>query len=116
VLVRNDVVQILRLAAAKQSLSQTDLARMLQRYDEHRWFLAHLASLLFPWTSPYFPDHIALHAQFFNASCGIVPSSSQPLTGISQLTALILTLRQILNCTLLIEVMYFGDGDLSPRP
>ena len=103
----DDVLQNLRAS----NISQEDQVQSVQAYQAYRYFLAHLAELLFPWTSPYFADHMTLHLQNSKGR-GIVYTASDLY--VSHLVISIQTLRY-LNCTLPIEVMYFGDQDLTPE-
>lgn len=81
----------------------------LHKYESYRHFLTQLSKLLFPWTTPYYPDHLSLHASIHHGGRGIVV-----LVGNNHahfLLASIPTIRT-LGCDLPIEIMYLGDGDL----
>jgi hypothetical protein len=81
----------------------------LHKYEAYRHFLTQFSKLLFPWTSPYYPDHLSLHASIHHGGRGIVV-----LVGNNHahfLLASIPTIRT-LGCELPIEIMYLGDGDL----
>lgn len=104
--VRDDVVQRLRTLDGLAA----DLSETIRRYDVYRHFLTRLATLLFPWTMPYFSDHMTLHASFADAGRGIVLTA-----GDSQAPYLLTSIASFrrLGCTLPIEIMYLGDEDLS---
>ncbi|RMZ84737.1 hypothetical protein DV737_g984, partial [Chaetothyriales sp. CBS 132003] len=114
--VRDDVVQYLRshqhsdVSDGVPIMSDLGLAQQIHAYESYRFFLAKFGQLLFPWTAPYFSDHMTLHAHFKRGGRGIV------LTAGDDQAAYLLTsipiMRQ-LGCTLPIEVMYLGDTDLS---
>lgn len=110
VYIRDDVVQSLRshLQVAK-SLGQ-DVADIIRSYENYRFLLRQLSTLLFPWIMPYYSDHMALHAQLSNGKRGIVFSA-----GNKQVSYLLTSIRAIrqLGCDLPVEVMYLGDDDLS---
>lgn len=82
----------------------------MRLYEEYRSFLARFAQLLFPWTAPYFPDHMILHAQIAAGGRSIVITAGDELA--RHALTLIPTLHR-LGCTLPIEVMYFDDGELT---
>ena len=114
--IRDDVVQYLRshehvaLSDGIAGLTDMSLAQQIRSYESYRYFLAKFGQLLFPWTAPYFSDHMSLHAHFKRGGKGIV------LTAGDDQAAYLLTsipiMRQ-LGCDLPIEVMYLGDSDLS---
>lgn len=109
--VRDDVVTYLRKADDLSSLSTTkSRAEMIRSYESYRYFLTKLSALLFPWTAPYFADHMTLHAHLKHGERGIVLSG-----GDGQLGYLLTSVKSIrkLGCTLPIEVMYLGDDDLG---
>ncbi|RMD42672.1 hypothetical protein DV735_g2424, partial [Chaetothyriales sp. CBS 134920] len=113
VYVRDDVVQYLRNSDTSEhliSVSDVSLAQQIRAYESYRSFLARFGQLLFPWTTPYFSDHMTLHAHFKRGGRGIV------LTAGDNQAPYVLTsipiMRQ-LGCNLPIEVMYLGDSDLS---
>src|SRR5207244_1961672 len=86
------------------------LSNTIRSYEFFRAFLAKLSRLLFPFTSPYFADHMTLHAQFKNAGRGIVLTAGDDQA--QYLLTTIYTFRE-LGCDLPIEVMYLGDSDLG---
>lgn len=52
--------------------SSMTIGQIIRTYETYRYFLARFGQLLFPYTSPYFPDHMSLHLQFKTAQQGIV--------------------------------------------
>lgn len=110
--IRDDVLQFLRCEDhTDQSNSKFRLAAAIQSYEAFRSLLTSMAQALFPWTSPYFADHISLHAHIKNGGRGIV------VTAGDKQAAYLLTGIQIirkLGCTLPVEIMYLGDDDLGP--
>ncbi|GAB7349487.1 hypothetical protein MBLNU459_g0198t1 [Dothideomycetes sp. NU459] len=107
---RDNTIQLIRDHHDKLGLQDITLAQALRSYETFRAFITSLGDLLFPWTAPYFPDHMALHASFYNAGRGIVLSAGTEQ--VPFLLASIPSLRK-LGCTLPIEVMYLGDEDIS---
>lgn len=105
--IRDDVVQTLH----SSKISQEDHVRLTRSYEAYRYFISHLSELLFPWTLPYFPDHMSLHLQYHKGQ-GIVFTASDLY--VPHLITSIRTLRH-LGCALPIEVMYFGDEDLCQK-
>jgi Mannosyltransferase putative len=103
--IRNNVVQYLRT-----HLAQAGLAETIRSYESFRYFLQRLSALLFPWTAPYFADHMTLHAYFYNGGRGIVL-----FAGDRQAPYLLTSIPSFrrLGCNLPIEVMYLGDNDLG---
>lgn len=99
------MIQTLRSHNPSKSLAQT-----IRSYEAYRSFLQRLSTLLFPWTAPYFADHMTLHTHFHNGDRGIVLS-----TGDNQAPYLLTSIQSFrrLGCTLPIEIMYLGDSDLS---
>ena len=112
--IRDDVIQYLRShehnSEGIAGLTDMTLSQQIHSYEAYRYFIAKFGQLLFPWTSPYFADHMSLHAHFKRGGKGIV------LTAGDDQAAYLLTsipmLRKI-GCHLPIEVMYLGDSDLS---
>jgi alpha 1,3-mannosyltransferase len=103
--VRDDLVSYIRAKFSKETFSET-----LRKYESYRYFLTKLSALLFPWTSPYFADHMSLHASSYHGGRGIVFTAGDNhapflLTAIPSL--------RTLGCELPIEIMYLGDSDLS---
>ncbi|KXT11664.1 hypothetical protein AC579_7027 [Pseudocercospora musae] len=96
-----------------QRLRQIDapeLREAVSTYDRFRVFINSLASKLFPWTAPYFADHMILHASFYQRGRGIVFAA-----GSDQAEYLLTSIPGIrrLGCNLPIEIIYLGDDDLS---
>lgn len=116
--VRDDVVQYLRSHVSEDmkegiglaGLEAMDLASMIRAYESYRYFLAKFGQMLFPWTAPYFSDHMSLHAHFKRGGRGIVLTAGDDQA--AYLMTSIPILRE-LGCFLPIEVMYLGDSDLS---
>jgi alpha 1,3-mannosyltransferase len=106
--VRDDIVQYLR--SRHVSDDDTSLAQTIRSYETFRSLLRNMAELLFPWTSPYFSDHMSLHTHFHQGGRGIV------LTAGDEQAPFLLTsinLFRKLGCKLPIEIMYLGDSDLG---
>lgn len=103
--VRDDLVPYIRAKFSEQTFPEA-----LHKYESYRHFLAKLSALLFPWTSPYFGDHMSLHASSYHGGRGIVFTAGD--SHVSFLLAAIPSLRT-LGCELPIEIMYLGDSDLS---
>ncbi|RVD84513.1 uncharacterized protein DFL_006262 [Arthrobotrys flagrans] len=103
--VRDDIVQELRRDKSIENIAQT-----IHQYEAYRGFLQRLATLLFPYFSPYFADHMSLHAQMYKGGRGIVLSA-----GDAQAPFLLTSIPSFrkLGCNLPIEIMYLGDSDLS---
>ncbi|KAF7121640.1 hypothetical protein CNMCM5793_009111 [Aspergillus hiratsukae] len=109
-LLRADVLQALKSHPEIAADLQMDHTELVHAFEEVHSFLVRLGNRLFAWTAPYFADHMTLHAQFWNASRGIVFTA-----GDSQAPYLLTSIESIrqLGCDLPIEVMYLGDDDLS---
>ncbi|KAK6543177.1 hypothetical protein TWF694_007091 [Orbilia ellipsospora] len=103
--VRDDIIQELRRDTAVENIAQT-----IHQYESYRGFLQRFATLLFPYISPYFADHMSLHAQMYKGGRGIVLSA-----GDKQAPFLITSIPSFrkLGCNLPIEIMYLGESDLS---
>lgn len=86
------------------------IARAIGNYDKARYFVNSFAKRLFPWTMLSYPDHMSLHASFYNGGRGIVFTAGNNQAGL--LLSVIPSLRQ-LGCELPIEIMYLGDDDLD---
>ncbi|CAJ2504766.1 Uu.00g121600.m01.CDS01 [Anthostomella pinea] len=117
--VRNDIIQYLRASSRDQDQDggkksddhqDQDLAQTIRTYEAFRAFLARFANVLFPWTAPYFADHMSLHAHFKSGGRGIVLTA-----GDDQAPYLLTTIYSFreLGCRLPIEIMYLGDSDLG---
>lgn len=109
--IRDDVIQYLR---SKQDGDDTSIGLSItdtiHKYEAYRGFLAKLSRVLFPFTSPYFADHMSMHAEFKNAGRGIVLTAGDGQA--KYLLTIIYTFRE-LGCELPIEIMYLGDPDLD---
>ncbi|KAI5917848.1 mannosyltransferase putative-domain-containing protein [Camillea tinctor] len=99
---REDDKEVLRKS---QQLAQT-----IRTYETFRSFLKEFADFLFPWTTPYFANHMTLHAQFKRHGRGIVLTAGNDQA--PWLLTTIYSFRQ-LGCTLPIEVVYHGELDLG---
>ena len=108
--IRQNMIQFIRDNHNKLDLADTTLAQTLRSYENFRHLVTSLAELLFPWTAPYFSDHMSLHASLYKAGRGIVLTAGPDQ--VAYLLATIPTMRH-LGCTLPIEVMYLGDEDIS---
>ncbi|KAJ4406623.1 hypothetical protein N0V82_010089 [Gnomoniopsis sp. IMI 355080] len=117
--IRDDVLPYLRHRAAAGGAggSATDaesehilLVDKIHAYEDFRRLLVQLNQLLFPFTAPYFPDHMTLRTHLHKGGRGIV------LTAGNDQVAYLLTqipILRSLGCDLPIEVMYVGDSDLN---
>ncbi|KAJ5561351.1 hypothetical protein N7535_004181 [Penicillium sp. DV-2018c] len=103
--VRDDLVPYIRAKFSEQAFPEA-----LRKYETYRHFIAKFSALLFPWTSPYFGDHMSLHASSHHGGRGIVFTAGD--NHASFLLAVIPSLRA-LGCELPVEVMYLGDSDLG---
>jgi alpha 1,3-mannosyltransferase len=108
--VRDDVLQYLRSQNDASDSSAASLNQIMRNYESYRWFLSRLSTLLFPWTSPYFADHMDLHSSFHRGGRGIALTAGDEQA--PYLLASIPSFRK-LGCNLPIEIMYLGDSDLS---
>jgi alpha 1,3-mannosyltransferase len=110
--VRDDVINYLETAPEKELAAVSNLERgdIVRAYERYRAFLAKLSTILFPYTSPYFADHLTLHSHFRNGGRGIV------LSGNDKQAPFILTSImsfRTLGCNLPVEIMYLGENDLN---
>ncbi|OQE11339.1 hypothetical protein PENFLA_c072G05022 [Penicillium flavigenum] len=103
--VRDDLVPYIRAKFSEQTFPEA-----LRKYETYRHFIAKLSALLFPWTSPYFGDHMSLHASSHHGGRGIVFTAGDNHAAF--LLAAIPSLRT-LGCELPVEIMYLGDSDLG---
>lgn len=110
--VRDDVIQYLRTKAtlATNSDNHNELVQKIHAYEEFRHLLVKLNQLLFPYTAPYFSDHMTLRSHLKKGGRGIVLTAGNDQ--VAYLLTQIPILRQ-LGCNLPIEVMYAGDNDLN---
>ncbi|OKL56138.1 hypothetical protein UA08_08745 [Talaromyces atroroseus] len=109
---REDVVEYLHCQADAASMNQSHVLHTIQLYDAYRSLVTNMGQKLFPWTAPYFPDHLSLYTQTNNGGRGIVFTAGN--NQVSFILTSIITIRK-LGCTLPIEVMYLGASDLSPN-
>lgn len=113
---REDVVQYLQCQAnivpQATGMNQSQILKAIQLYDTYRWLVTNMGQTLFPWTAPYFPDHLSLYMRTKNGGKGIVFTVGNGQ--VSYILTSIVTLRK-LGCDLPIEVMYQGDKDLHPK-
>ncbi|KAI5205030.1 hypothetical protein E4T39_03155 [Aureobasidium subglaciale] len=109
--VRDDVIQYLENAPEKELAEVSKLERgdIIRAYEGYRDFLGRLSHLLFPYTSPYFGDHMMLHSHFRNGGRGIVLSGSD-----KQAPYIMTSLKVIrkLGSSLPVEIMYL-ENDLN---
>lgn len=113
--VRDDVIQYLRQRAAAaggggRPDDHNDLVAKIHGYEDFRHLLAQLNELLFPYTAPYFPDHLTFRSHLRKGGRGIVLTAGNDQ--VAYLLTQIPILRKI-GCDLPIEVMYVGDNDLN---
>ncbi|POS80145.1 alpha-1,3-mannosyltransferase [Diaporthe helianthi] len=109
---RDDVMQYIhgRHRTASDEDGSNDLAETVHAYESYRGLLVQLSELLFPFTAPYFPDHMTLRSHMQKGGRGIA------LTAGNDQVAYLLTQIPILRrlgCNLPIEVMYARDLDLN---
>lgn len=109
--VQDDVIQRLYQNPSITTSLDRDVTEIVHGYESYRSTLTRLSSLLFPWTSPYFADHLQLRQQLSSAGKGLVFSA-----GNDQVPFLLTSIPAIrrMGCKLPIEVMYLGDDDLRP--
>ncbi|GAP92567.1 putative alpha- -mannosyltransferase [Rosellinia necatrix] len=109
--IRDDIIQYLRgMQEGDDTSLGLSITNTIHNYEAFRGFLAKFARILFPFTAPYFADHMTLHAQFKNAGRGIVLTAGDDQA--QYLLTTIYTFRE-LGCDLPIEIMYLGDADLG---
>lgn len=107
---RDNLVQLIRDHHRELDLDGMSLSQALRAYENYRSFITNLGDLLFPWTAPYYADHMSLHASLYKAGRGIVLSAGTEQ--VPFLLASIPAMRE-LGCTLPIEIMYLGEEDIS---
>lgn len=113
--IRDDVIPYLRHRAAAADSADNEFEHVLlvdkiHAYEDFRRLLVQLNELLFPFTAPYFPDHMTLRTHLHKGGRGLV------LTAGNDQVAYLLTqipILRSLGCNLPIEVMYVGDSDLN---
>jgi hypothetical protein len=103
--VRDDVVPRIRDRFSEPTFPET-----LHKYESYRRFLTKFSALLFPWTRPYFADHMSLHVSSRHGGRGIVTTAGNNHAPF--LLAAIPSFR-LLGCDLPVEVIYLGESDLS---
>ncbi|KAJ5164097.1 Alpha-mannosyltransferase [Penicillium coprophilum] len=103
--VRNDVVPYIR-----DKFSESTYPGILHKYDSYRKFVTKLSALLFPWTSPYFADHMSMHISLRHGGRGIVTTAGN---GQAQFLLAAIPSFRLLGCDLPVEVMYLGENDLN---
>jgi alpha 1,3-mannosyltransferase len=108
--VRDDILRYIRDAKDVSAFTSLSRVEAIRTYETYRSFLAEMSAVLFPWTAPYFSDHMTLHGHMYNAGRGIAISGSDKqapyiMTAISSFRAM--------GCQLPVEVMYLGEHDLS---
>ncbi|KAL2819064.1 mannosyltransferase putative-domain-containing protein [Aspergillus cavernicola] len=108
--IRDDIIQYIQRHPRVAAALDMTTAQVIHSYEACRSVITRLSTLLFPWSAPYYPDHMHLHTQFHRAGKGIVFSA-----GDNQAPFLLTSIPAIreLGCRLPIEVMYLGDRDLS---
>lgn len=110
--IRDDIMQYIREQhrTASEEDGSNDLAETIHAYESYRQLLVQLSEMLFPFTAPYFPDHMTLRSHIQKGGRGIA------LTAGNDQVAYLLTQIPILRrlgCNLPIEVMYGSDADLN---
>ncbi|KAI4765463.1 hypothetical protein E4T52_01789 [Aureobasidium sp. EXF-3400] len=110
--VRDDIINYLENAPEKELAEVSNLERgdIVRAYERYRAFLAKLSNILFPYTSPYFADHMTLHSHFRNGGRGIVLSGNDKQAPF--ILTSIMSFRK-LGCNLPVEIMYLGENDLN---
>ncbi|KAI5198279.1 hypothetical protein E4T39_06827 [Aureobasidium subglaciale] len=108
--VRDDILRYIRDSRHISAFTSGTRVEAMRQYETYRSFLSNMSSILFPWTAPYFSDHMTLHGHMYNAGRGVVISGSNSQA--SYIKTAISSFRAM-GCTLPVEVMYLGDSDLS---
>lgn len=110
-LVQDSVIQHLYQNPSIATILGQNITDIVHSYESYRSTITQLSTLLFPWTIPYFADHLQLRQELYAASRGLVFTA-----GNGHVSYLLTSIPAIRNfgCTLPIEVMYLGDKDLSP--
>jgi alpha 1,3-mannosyltransferase len=108
--VRDDILRHIRDSEDVSPFTSGSRVEAMRQYETYRSFLSNMSSTLFPWTNPYFSDHMTLHGHMYNAGRGIVISGSNSQA--SYIKTAISSFRAM-GCTLPVEIMYLGDSDLS---
>ncbi|KAI4746460.1 hypothetical protein E4T50_03212 [Aureobasidium sp. EXF-12298] len=108
--VRDDVLRHIRDSKDLSAFTSGSRVEAIRQYETYRSFLSNMSATLFPWTSPYFSDHMTLHGHMYNAGRGIAISGSNAQA--SYIKTAISSFRAM-GCTLPVEIMYLGDEDMS---
>ncbi|KUI73433.1 Putative alpha-1,3-mannosyltransferase MNN14 [Cytospora mali] len=110
--IRDDVIQYIhdQHRTTNSADGHNELAEAVHAYEGYRELLVQLSQLLFPYTAPYFPDHMTLHSHLQKGGRGIVLTAGNDQ--VAYLLTQIPVLRR-LGCNLPIEVMYVGDEDMN---
>ncbi|KAG8623237.1 hypothetical protein KVT40_008213 [Elsinoe batatas] len=109
--IRDDIVNYLSKVKDLSAISHSKgRAEIIRSYEGFRYFLTKMSDLLFPFTAPYFADHMSLHASMRYGGRGIVLSG-----GDGQLSYMLTSVKALrkLGCNLPVEIMYLGDDDLG---
>ncbi|KEQ69860.1 hypothetical protein M436DRAFT_54911 [Aureobasidium namibiae CBS 147.97] len=108
--VRDDILRHIRDSKDISPFTSGSRVEAMRQYETYRSFLSNMSSTLFPWTNPYFSDHMTLHGHMYNAGRGIVISGSDSQA--PYIKTAIASFRAM-GCTLPVEIMYLGESDLS---
>lgn len=110
--IRDDIIQYIheKHRTASEEDGSNDLAETIHAYESYRQLLVQLSELLFPFTAPYFPDHMTLRSHIQKGGRGIALTAGNDQ--VAYLLTQIPVLRR-LGCDLPIEVMYGSDADLN---
>lgn len=111
--IRDDIIQYLRGQHQSMNKDNADtqvLAQTIHTYEAYRAFLKNFGKLLFPWTAPWFGDHMSFHTSIKKGGRGIVLTVGDEQA--PYVLTSVYTFRK-LGCTLPIEILYLGDADLD---
>ncbi|KAG9691984.1 glycosyltransferase family 71 protein, partial [Aureobasidium melanogenum] len=108
--VRDDILRHIRDSKDISAFTSGTRIEAVRQYETYRTFLSNMSATLFPWTSPYFSDHMTLHGHMYNAGRGIAISGSNAQA--SYIKTAISSFRAM-GCTLPVEIMYLGEEDMS---
>ncbi|KAI4717982.1 hypothetical protein E4T48_05809 [Aureobasidium sp. EXF-10727] len=108
--VRDDILRHIRDSKDLSHFTSGSRLEAMRQYETYRSFLSNMSTILFPWTNPYFSDHMTLHGHMYNAGRGIVISGS---TSQAPYIKTAISSFRAMGCTLPVEIMYLGDSDLS---
>lgn len=101
-----DVVHRLSIST---TLSKAVRLESIRIYDSFRLYFSQIASVLFPWTMPYYGDHISLHTSFYHGGKGLVFTGGD--RQVRYISTSIKAIRE-LGCSLPVEVLFLGDDDM----